>query len=109
MANYMIQSKGLGLQYWVEAINCANYIINRTPTEDLQGIKLEEAWSKIKPAPSPFHSRLKLFATFTSHEVDSTLYLQIVGSLLYLTHSHPDISFVIGHISLYMQTPQKNH
>ena len=28
MANCMIQSKGLSLQYWAEAINCANYIVN---------------------------------------------------------------------------------
>ena len=49
MANCMIQSKGLSLQYWAEAINCANYIVNRTPTNVLQGITPEEAWSKIKP------------------------------------------------------------
>jgi hypothetical protein len=30
IANCMIQSKGLSLKYWVEAINCANYIVNRT-------------------------------------------------------------------------------
>ena len=54
MANCMIQSKGLSLQYWAKAINCANYIVNRTPTKVLQGITLEEAWSKIKPDVSHF-------------------------------------------------------
>ena len=43
------------LQYWAEAINCANYIVNRTPTKFLQGITPEEAWSKIKPDVSHFH------------------------------------------------------
>jgi transposase InsO family protein len=38
MANCMIQSKGLSLKYWVEAINYANYIVNRTPTKDLKNI-----------------------------------------------------------------------
>ena len=47
MASCMIQSKGLSLQYWVKAINCANYIVNHTPSNVLQGITLEEAWSKI--------------------------------------------------------------
>ena len=51
----MIQSKGLSLQYWAGAINCANYIVNYTPTKDLQGIKLEEEWSKIKPDVSHFY------------------------------------------------------
>ena len=48
----MIQSKGLSLEFWIEAINCANYIVNRTPTK----IKLDvshfrvfgcEAWAHI--------------------------------------------------------------
>ena len=55
MTNCMIQFKGLSLQYWVEATNCANYIVNRTPTKFLQGITLEEAWIKIKPYVSHFH------------------------------------------------------
>jgi hypothetical protein len=55
MANCMIQSKGLSLKYWEEAINCANYIVNRTPTKSLKNITLEEAWTKIKPDVSHFH------------------------------------------------------
>ena len=54
MANCMIQSKGLSLQYWVAAINYANYIVNRTPNKVLQGITPEEAWSKTKPDVSHF-------------------------------------------------------
>jgi hypothetical protein len=33
MANCMLQSKGVSLFFWVEAINCANYIVNITPTK----------------------------------------------------------------------------
>jgi hypothetical protein len=54
MANCMIQSKGLSLQYWAEAINCENYIVNRTPTKALKNITPEEAWTKIKPYVSHF-------------------------------------------------------
>ena len=55
MASCMIQSKGLSLQYWAEAINCEKfYIVNRTPTKVLQGITPEEAWSKIKLDVSHF-------------------------------------------------------
>jgi hypothetical protein len=55
MANCMIQSKGLRLKYWVEAINCANYIVNRTPTKAHKNITPEEAWTKTKPYVSHFH------------------------------------------------------
>ena len=50
----MIQSKGLSLQYWAEAINCANYIVNCTPTKVLQIMTPEKAWSKIKLDVSHF-------------------------------------------------------
>ena len=49
MANYMIQSKGLSLQYWAEAINCANYIVNRMPTKVLQGITPKEKQKALQP------------------------------------------------------------
>ena len=48
-----------------------------------------------KPAPSPFQSRVKISATCTSPEVDATLYCQLVGSLLYLNHSRPDLYFLL--------------
>jgi hypothetical protein len=54
MTNCMIQSKGLSLKYWVEAINCANYIVNHTPTKALKNITLEEAWTKSKLDVSHF-------------------------------------------------------
>jgi hypothetical protein len=38
MASCMIQSKESGPHFWVEAINCANYIVNHTPTKDLKNI-----------------------------------------------------------------------
>jgi hypothetical protein len=39
-----------------------------------------------KLAPSPFQFGVKIVATCTSPKVDATLYHQLVGSLLYLTH-----------------------
>ena len=62
-----------------------------------------------KPAPSPFQFGVKLFSTCTSPEVDTTLYRHLIGSLLYLTHSHPDLSFVVGRVAHYMQTPHESH
>jgi hypothetical protein len=54
MANCMIQSKGLSLNYWEKATNYANYIVNHTPTKTLKNITPEEAWNKIKPDISHF-------------------------------------------------------
>jgi hypothetical protein len=56
-----------------------------------------------KPALSPFQFGVKLVATCISPKVDATLYRQLVGSLLYLTHTRPDLSFVVGLVAQYMQ------
>jgi hypothetical protein len=62
-----------------------------------------------KPSPSPFQSRVKLVATCTSVEVDSTMYNQLVGSLLYLTHTRLELSFVVDLVDRYMKTPHEIH
>jgi hypothetical protein len=62
-----------------------------------------------KPNPSPFQYGVKLTTTYTSLEVDATLYRQLVGSLLYLTHTYPDLSFVVGLVAQYMQMPHEIH
>eukprot|EP00253_Pinus_taeda_P009850 PITA_09850 len=54
MTNCMLQFKGISLNFWAEAINCENYIVNRTPTKVLMNIAPEEAWSSIKPYVSHF-------------------------------------------------------
>jgi hypothetical protein len=62
-----------------------------------------------KPTPSPFQSGLNITATCTSPEIDATLYCQLVGSLLYFTHTCPDLSFIVGLVALYMKTPHESH
>ena len=43
--------------------------------------------SDCKSAPTSFHSSVKLNVECTTPLVDATLYHQLVGSLIYLTHS----------------------
>eukprot|EP00253_Pinus_taeda_P013207 PITA_13207 len=62
-----------------------------------------------KPAPSPFQSGVKLSVSCTSPEVDATLYRQLVGKLLYLTHTRPDLSFAVGLVARFLQNPRESH
>ena len=61
------------------------------------------------PTPSPFQSGVKLSVNCTAPEVDATLYRQLVGKLLYLTHTCLDLSFAIGLVSQFMQKPHESH
>eukprot|EP00253_Pinus_taeda_P005172 PITA_05172 len=62
-----------------------------------------------KPAPSPFQSGVKLSVSCTSPEVDATLYRQLLGKLLYLTHTRPDLSFAVGLVARFLQNPRESH
>ena len=41
--------------------------------------------------------------------VDVTLYRSIVGSLRYLVHTRPDITYAVGYVSRFMQAPTSEH
>ena len=62
-----------------------------------------------KPTPSPFQSGVKLLVSYTSPKFDDTLYRQLVGKLLYLTHTRPDLSFAIGLVAWFMHQPHESH
>ena len=61
------------------------------------------------PVSTPIEFGLKLNKDHEGKKVDSTLYKQIVGSLMYLIATRPDIMFSMSLISRYMENPTKIH
>ena len=51
-----------------------------------------------KPMNTPMEAKLKLLVDTSSDLIDATLYRQIIGSLMYLTNTRPDICFVSEHL-----------
>jgi hypothetical protein len=41
--------------------------------------------------------------------VDMTLYRSIVGSLRYLVNTRPDLSYVVGYVSRFLEEPHEDH
>jgi len=62
-----------------------------------------------EPCATPFQYGFKLSKNYQSPKVDATLYRQLLDSLIYLTHSRPDISFVVSLFSWFMQDPMESH
>ena len=62
-----------------------------------------------KPISTPMEVRLKLSTKSTTPEVDPTTYRSLVGSLRYLVHTRPDITFAVGYVSRFMEKPRQEH
>jgi hypothetical protein len=61
------------------------------------------------PCQIPMEPRLKLSKTSSNPSVDSTEYRRLVGSLRYLLHTKPDLSFAIGYVSRFMEEHHTEH
>ena len=53
-------------------------------------------YEKVKSLPTPMSSSIKLDSDESGKPVDPTLYHGMIGSLLYLYASRPDIQFSVG-------------
>jgi hypothetical protein len=62
-----------------------------------------------KSAPTPFLSGFRLEDGEDTTLVENTLYIQLVGIFLYLTHSRPNLSYAVGEVSRFMQEPHELH
>ncbi|XP_066373340.1 uncharacterized mitochondrial protein AtMg00810-like [Miscanthus floridulus] len=65
--------------------------------------------AECKPCVTSMEERLKLTKVSTVARVDATLYQSIIGGLRYLVHTRPDITFVVGYVSRFMEDPLEDH
>ena len=52
---------------------------------------------------------VKLFVNGSRELEDLTMYMKIVGNLIYLTLTRIDLAFVVGVLSWFMQSPKGSH
>ncbi|KAJ0771566.1 putative RNA-directed DNA polymerase [Helianthus annuus] len=62
-----------------------------------------------KAAATPMDSSMRLYANVGRQLEDPSEYRKLVGSLIYLTLTRPDLSFSVGVLSRFMQDPRKPH
>ena len=65
--------------------------------------------AECKEAKSPFLSGIKLHEFGNSPLVDITLYKQLVGSFLYLTHTRPDLYYDVSVLEINIHQPHVFH
>ena len=69
----------------------------------------ETGYLNSKPASSPMLPNSKLSKTSGSLLFDITAYRQLIGKLLYLTHTRLDISFAVQQLSQFFDYPTDVH
>jgi hypothetical protein len=61
-----------------------------------------------RPVPTPIDLNCKLFAE-SGNPVNKERYQRLVGRLIYLCHTRPDISYAVSVVSRYMHDPRSGH
>ncbi|KAJ4703138.1 Retrovirus-related Pol polyprotein from transposon TNT 1-94 [Melia azedarach] len=62
-----------------------------------------------KPIDTPMDPTIKLRAMDDNAPVDKGRYQRLVGKLIYLSHTRPDISFPVSVVSQFMNNPTEEH
>ena len=58
---------------------------------------------------TPMSLNVKLIIDLLAKNVDSSLYRSMIGSLLYLTTSRPNLSYSVGVCARYQANPKESH
>lgn len=83
--------------YFISEKKYVQEILNRFQMQDCNPVK------------SPIEYGLKLSKDSEGEKVDSTLFKQIVGNLMYLTATKPELMYSVSLISRYMESPTEMH
>lgn len=62
-----------------------------------------------RPSSFPMDQNVKLLRDDNTPEVDASLYRRLVGRLLYLTVTRPDITFAVNLLSQFLSCPRQSH
>jgi hypothetical protein len=104
MKDLVLMHYFLGLEVWQSPekifLNQGKYAI-----EILKRFDMLEC----KAIKTPMEAKLKLMVYTSSELIDATIYRHIIGSLMYLKNTSPDICFDVSTLSQYLVEPRRVH
>ena len=92
--------KDLGMIHYILGIRVGKYVV-----EILKRFKMMEC----KAMATPMASKLKLLNYGSSKTIDPMMYHHMIGSLMYLTNTRPDICFAVNTLSQFLIDPRNFH
>ncbi|GKA74913.1 retrovirus-related pol polyprotein from transposon TNT 1-94 [Tanacetum coccineum] len=90
------------------SLDCINEFKRRMASQ-FEMSDLEAGMEDCNATSYPMEKDLKLSKAEDEPEVEATQYQKVVGCLRYLLHTHPDLTYSVGMVSRYMQSPRESH
>nr|XP_051217850.1 uncharacterized mitochondrial protein AtMg00810-like [Lolium perenne] len=111
--------KALACSFEVKDLGYLHYFLGIEVVYGAQGIYLsqrkyvldllaETEMLECRPAPTPVEQNLRILAD-SGESVDKGRYQRLVGRLIYLSHTRPDIAYAVSIVSRYMHDPRTSH
>jgi hypothetical protein len=108
------------LRFFMKDMGPLHFFLGLEISQDASSIELYQAkyardllerfhMTDCKSTLTPFVLGVKLENGRETPLADNTLYIKLVGILLYLTHSRPDLSYAVGLVSRFMQELDELH
>ncbi|GJY91883.1 copia protein [Tanacetum coccineum] len=99
---------------WIKDNGCSKHMTGKDGIFFNQSKYIKEILKKFgledsKPTKTPISTKIKLTKNDKADSVDSTKYRGIIGSLLYLTASRPDIMFSVCLCARFQENPKTTH
>ena len=104
MSDLGVLSHSLGMEFQFSDAGIA--ITQRAYVSDMLA---EFGLSDCKPSPTPMVEKEHLEPDMLAPPTDQTLYQRMVGKLIFLIHTRPDIAYAVSIVSRFMSKPQEPH
>ena len=105
-----VTRRRLAVEFEMKDLGMMHYFLGREVWQNADGISLGQGKYVVEilkrfrmmncmAMTTPMASNLKQLIDASSEAVDSTMYHQMIGSLMYLTNARPDICFAVNTLS----------
>ena len=77
--------------------------------KNILDLLVETGMLRCKPVTTPIEQNHKLYYCLSEAPTDKARYQKLMGKLIYLSHTRPDIAYAVNVVSQFMHDPQKSH